>query len=112
MPGADKNQEGAKKIFLLDTGAFDNTITPDVAREVTRLHRAARGDVFGMNGELKLVYVAGCVTSISATSVKLSSTWSPSICRISRQADTEIQAPSAWSCSAASRVGSIIAKPS
>ena len=31
--------EKASKLFLLDTGAFDNTITPGVAREVTKVHR-------------------------------------------------------------------------
>jgi tetratricopeptide (TPR) repeat protein len=54
--------EKASKLFLLDTGAFDNTITPDVAREVTKVHRAPRIDVRGTNGEVNKVYVASRVT--------------------------------------------------
>jgi len=57
-----KINEGAKRLFLLDTGAFDNTITPDVAREVTKVHRAPRRDVHGMSGEVKKVFVADSVT--------------------------------------------------
>ena len=45
MLGTDKNQEGAKMLFLLD-GALDNTVLPpDVAREFSRLHRAVRRDI-------------------------------------------------------------------
>jgi hypothetical protein len=40
----------ANKLFLLDTGAFDNTIAPDVAREVTKVHRAPGIEVHGTNG--------------------------------------------------------------
>jgi predicted aspartyl protease len=54
--------ESANKLFLLDTGAFDNTIAPDVAREVTKVHRAPRIEVHGANGEVKKVYVASRVT--------------------------------------------------
>jgi tetratricopeptide (TPR) repeat protein len=57
-----KINEGAKKLFLIDTGAFDNTITPNAAKEVTKVHRAPRRDVRGMNGEVKKVYVADRVT--------------------------------------------------
>ena len=54
--------QNISKLFLLDTGAFDNTITPVVAREVTRVHRAPRIEVHGTNGEVKKVYVASRVT--------------------------------------------------
>ena len=54
--------ESANKLFLLDTGAFDNTIAPDVAREVTKVHRAPRIEVHGTNGAVKKVYVASRVT--------------------------------------------------
>jgi tetratricopeptide (TPR) repeat protein len=54
--------ENISKLFLLDTGAFDNTITPVVAREVTKVHRAPRIEVHGTNGEVKKVYVASRVT--------------------------------------------------
>jgi tetratricopeptide (TPR) repeat protein len=54
--------EKSSKLFLLDTGAFDNTITPAAAREVTKVHRAPRVDVRGLNGDVKKVYVADQVT--------------------------------------------------
>jgi tetratricopeptide (TPR) repeat protein len=54
--------ERANKLFLLDTGAFDNTIAQDVAREVTKVHRAPRIELHGTNGEVKKVYVASRVT--------------------------------------------------
>jgi len=57
-----KINEGPEKLFLLDTGAFDNTITPDAAQEVTKVHRAPRVDVHGLSGEVKKVYVAHQVT--------------------------------------------------
>jgi tetratricopeptide (TPR) repeat protein len=50
------------KLFLLDTGSFDNTISTAAAQEVTKIHRAPRLDVHGMNGEVKKVYVADRVT--------------------------------------------------
>jgi len=57
-----KINEGSEKLFLLDTGAFDNTITPDAAQEVTKVHRAPRVDVHGLSGDVKKVYVAHQVT--------------------------------------------------
>ena len=53
--------EHAQKLFLLDTGSFDNTISTAAAQEVTKIHRAPRIDVKGMNGSVKKVYVAGTV---------------------------------------------------
>ena len=49
----EKNQ----KLFLLDTGAFDNTISTAAAQEVTKIHRAPLIDIQGMNGSVKKVYV-------------------------------------------------------
>jgi tetratricopeptide (TPR) repeat protein len=57
-----KINEGAEKLFLLDTGAFDNTITPDAAQEVTKVHRAPLRKVQGLSGDVKRVYVAHQVT--------------------------------------------------
>jgi tetratricopeptide (TPR) repeat protein len=57
-----KINEEARKLFLLDTGAFDNTIAPAVARDVTKVHRAPQRDVRGMSGDVKKVYVADRVT--------------------------------------------------
>jgi tetratricopeptide (TPR) repeat protein len=53
-----KINEGPEKLFLLDSGSFDNTIAIEAAQEVTKVHRAPRIDVQGINGEVKKVYVA------------------------------------------------------
>lgn len=52
----------SQKLFLLDTGSFDNTISTTAAQEVTKIHRAPRIDVKGINGSVKKVYVADSVT--------------------------------------------------
>jgi len=57
-----KVNENSDKLFLLETRAFDNTITPVAAGEVTKLHRAPRVDVRGMDTGGKKVYVADSVT--------------------------------------------------
>jgi hypothetical protein len=86
-----KINEGAEKLFLLDSGSFDNTITPDVAQKVTKLHRAPRLDIRGLNGEVKKVFVADQVmldfghlrqTVPDMVAIDMS--------RVSRQAGTEI----------------------
>lgn len=54
--------ERTQKLFVLDTGSFDNTISTAAAQEFTKIHRAPRIDVKGMNGSVKKVYVADSVT--------------------------------------------------
>lgn len=54
--------EHVQKLFVLDTGSFDNTISTTAAQEVTKIHRAPRIEVKGMNGSVKKVYVADRVT--------------------------------------------------
>src|SRR5262249_4707652 len=45
------------KLFLLDTGAFDNDITPAAAREVTKVRNS--GDIIqGLSGSVNKVYSA------------------------------------------------------
>jgi tetratricopeptide (TPR) repeat protein len=46
------------KLFLLDTGAFSNLITPAAAREVTHVHGDSDTIVKGLNGSVKNVYRA------------------------------------------------------
>ena len=49
------------KMFLIDTGAFDNMITPDAARETTKIY----GDdliIKGLSGKVRKVYETGEVT--------------------------------------------------
>jgi tetratricopeptide (TPR) repeat protein len=50
------------KLFLIDSGAFGNTISPDVARQVTDVEATDDYEVKGMSGEVKKVYVAGPMT--------------------------------------------------
>ena len=50
------------KMFLIDTGAFDNMITPDAARESTKIHGNDDLIVEGLSGKVKKVYETGEVT--------------------------------------------------
>jgi predicted aspartyl protease/Tfp pilus assembly protein PilF len=50
------------KLFLIDTGAFGNTISPEAAREVTSVVSTDDYEVKGMSAEVKKVYVAGELT--------------------------------------------------
>jgi hypothetical protein len=46
------------KLFLLDSGALTNHITPAAAREVTKVHGDPRMSVKGLSGSVKNVYSA------------------------------------------------------
>jgi tetratricopeptide (TPR) repeat protein len=50
--------EGPAKLFLLDTGAFTNHITPAAAREVTKVHGDSDTVIHGLSGSVKKVYSA------------------------------------------------------
>jgi len=43
----------ANKLFLLDTGAFNNTISPAAAREVTKVYGDSNTVVKGISGKVK-----------------------------------------------------------
>lgn len=45
-------------LFAMDTGAFDNTITPAAAKQVTKINRDDNFHVKGLSGDVKDVYVA------------------------------------------------------
>lgn len=86
-----KVNEGSEKLFLLDSGSFDNTLALDTAQEITKVHRAPRIDVRGINGDVKKVYVADRVmldfghlrqTVPDIVAIDMS--------RVSRQAGTEV----------------------
>src|SRR5579864_2466707 len=86
-----KVNEGSEKLFLLDSGSFDNTLALDTAQEITKVHRAPRIDVKGINGDVKKVYVADRVmldfghlrqTVPDIVAIDMS--------RVSRQAGTEV----------------------
>ena len=50
------------KLFLIDTGAFSDTITPDAAREATKVRSDAAIQVKGLNGAVKKVFTADDIT--------------------------------------------------
>jgi predicted aspartyl protease len=50
------------KTFILDTGAFSTTITPDVARAVTKVHSDDNIIVKGISGKVNKVYSADEIT--------------------------------------------------
>jgi tetratricopeptide (TPR) repeat protein len=45
-------------LFAMDTGSWDNTITPDAAQQVTKIIRDTDARVRGLSGDVKKVYVA------------------------------------------------------
>jgi len=49
------------KLFLIDSGAWNNMITPDAAREVTKVHGDSDMRVKGLSGEVNKVYEANAV---------------------------------------------------
>jgi len=50
------------KLFILDTGAFTTSISPEAAREVTKLHSYENLTVRGVSGKVEKVYSADNVT--------------------------------------------------
>jgi predicted aspartyl protease len=50
------------KLFIVDTGAFSTTVTPEVAREVTKVHSQDNISVHGVNGKVDKVYTADSIT--------------------------------------------------
>ncbi|HLX84771.1 MAG TPA: aspartyl protease family protein [Terriglobales bacterium] len=49
------------KLFLIDTGAWNNMITPDAAREVTKVHGDSDTTITGLSGKVNKVYGANSV---------------------------------------------------
>jgi hypothetical protein len=49
----------ATKLFILDTGAFSTTISPQAAKEVTKVHRDYDNTIAGLNGKVEKVYMTG-----------------------------------------------------
>jgi len=83
--------EGTEKLFLLDSGSFDNTISLEAAQEVTKIHRAPRIDIKGINGEVKKVYVADrVVVDFGHLRQTVPDMVALDMSRVSRQAGTEV----------------------
>jgi len=56
-----KINEVTGKLFLIDSGAFNNAIAPDAAREVTKVQGTSAMIVKGLSGEVNKVYETGTV---------------------------------------------------
>lgn len=54
--------ESKVKLFILDTGAFTTTISPEAAREITKVHSDDQLVVRGLSGKVEKVYQADRVT--------------------------------------------------
>ena len=50
------------RLFLLDTGAWDNTLSSEAAREASKIHKEADIQVKGLSGQVKTVYTTGEIT--------------------------------------------------
>jgi tetratricopeptide (TPR) repeat protein len=56
-----KINEVTGKLFLIDSGAFNNAITPDAARAVTKVQGTSDMTVKGLSGQVDKVYETGTV---------------------------------------------------
>jgi predicted aspartyl protease len=54
--------DSSPKLFLIDTGAFSDTISPAAAKEVTKVRSSDRIQVKGLNGAVKQVFTADDLT--------------------------------------------------
>ncbi len=57
-----KLNDSVAKLFLIDTGSFSNLISPDAAREVTKVSDDPRMHVKGISGSVKSVYTGDELT--------------------------------------------------
>jgi predicted aspartyl protease/Flp pilus assembly protein TadD len=53
---------GPPKLFIVDTGAFSTTVTPEVAREATKVRREDNIIVRGVSGKVDKVFTADSIT--------------------------------------------------
>jgi tetratricopeptide (TPR) repeat protein len=78
------------KLFLIDTGAYDNTISPAAARESTKIYSEERIEVRGLNGRVRDVYRADDVSLAFAHFVQKKSILAFDLSHVSNSAGTEI----------------------
>jgi tetratricopeptide (TPR) repeat protein len=82
--------EHPPKLFLIDTGAYDNTISPAAARESTKIYSEERMVVRGLNGRVRDVYRADDVSLAFAHFVQRKSLLAFDLTNVSDSAGTEI----------------------
>jgi predicted aspartyl protease len=79
------------KMFVLDTGAFSTTISPEVAREVTKVHADDYIQVKGLSGKVDKVFTADSITfRFANVSQEIHDVVAFATPSISRSADMEI----------------------
>jgi len=79
------------KLFLLDSGAFNNMITPDAAREVTKVRGSEDYIVKGVQGQVKNVYETDEITlEFSHLRQRMEDMVAFDLTNISRHVGTEI----------------------
>lgn len=78
-------------LFLLDTGAFINAISPGAAREVTKVHGDAYTTIKGLSGSVKKVYTANkAVLQFGHLRQENQDMTAFDMSRISESSDTEV----------------------
>jgi hypothetical protein len=83
--------DGPLKLFILDTGAFSTTVSPEVAREVTKVHSQDYISVHGINGKVDKVYTADNITFMFANiSQRVEDVVAFSTSTVSKNLDTEV----------------------
>jgi hypothetical protein len=89
LPAAIDN--GKLKLFILDTGSFATTISPQAAREVTKVRSDYFHPVHGLSGNVEKVYSADEITfHFAHLSQKVNGVVSLDTSRISKNTGMEI----------------------
>jgi predicted aspartyl protease len=79
------------RLFVLDTGAFATTISPEAAREVTKVHSNYFTQVKGISGTVEKVYIADEITfRFAQLAQKVNGVVSIDDARISKSSGMEI----------------------
>ena len=82
---------GPPKLFIVDTGAFSTSVSPEVAREVTKVHSQDYISVHGISGKVDKVYTADNITfKFANISQRVEDVVAFSTSTLSRNLDTEV----------------------
>jgi hypothetical protein len=82
---------GQPKLFIVDTGAFSTTVSPEVAREVTKVHSQDYISVHGVSGKVDKVYTAENITfRFANVSQRVEDVVAFSTSSLSKNLDTEV----------------------
>ena len=79
------------KLFIVDTGAFATTVSPEVAREVAKVHSQDNVTVHGISGKVDKVYTADNITfKFANMSQRVDEVVAFSTSTLSKNLDTEV----------------------